>query len=259
MKIIDTHVHLNDQRFFEDINAVIERAIAADVRQMINVGADYKTSLLAVEQAHQYRGLHAAIGIHPHHAAECDPSDLEKMRSWVTDNKIVAWGEIGLDYHYDFAPKITQQEIFDQQLALAEQVGLPVIIHNREAHQDVYEMLAKYRGRVLGVLHCYSGSVEMAAKFLDLGYYISIAGPITFNNARKLPDVAKYVPLDRLLIETDCPYLAPVPYRGKRNEPAYVRRVAEKIAELRGLPLEMVAENTTQNAYRLFKMRVCDA
>ncbi len=257
MRLIDTHSHLTDKRF-TDIEDVVERARLAGVERIINVGTDLDDSRMALKQASEYPSLLTAAGFHPHNAAKVTEKDLVAMEDLLRGD-IIALGEIGLDYYYDFAPRSKQQEVFRSQMEIAEKLALPVIIHNRESHQDVYDILHEFRGRVGGVMHCYSGSAEMALRFIDLGYYISIAGPITFKNARKLPDVVQAVPQEYLLIETDCPYLAPVPYRGKRNEPAYVVEVARKIGEYLDLPLEEVAETTYLNAKRLFGFEDCHA
>ena len=259
MSLIDSHVHLNDRRFQDDIGAVINSAHKAGVSHMINVGSNIATSKLAVKQSHQFKGLSAAVGIHPHHADTYNQKSIKEIEALLSDKKVVAWGEIGLDYHYDFSPRQQQMKAFTGQLELIARHKVPVIIHNRESHHDMLRTLADWKGSITGVMHCYSGSAEMARSFLDLGYYISIAGPVTFKNARKLLDVVKYVPLESLLIETDCPYLTPVPYRGKRNEPAYVVEIARKIAEIKGLDFETVARQTTENAIKLFKLGKIDA
>ncbi len=259
MKLFDTHIHLNDERFTTDIKEVVKRAQLAGVSHMINVGSDLKSSKLAVLQAKEYCHMYAAVGIHPHHADSCTIEALLEIEQLLNHRQVVAWGEIGLDYHYDFSPRDVQQQVFRHQLEIAANNRIPVIIHNRDSHQDMLQILSAWQGRVHGVMHCYSGSVEMAKHILDLDYFISIAGPVTFKNARRLIDVVQYVPLDCLLVETDCPYLAPVPHRGKRNEPAYVIEVAKKIAEIKGISLEQVIESTTNSAKRLFNTGNADA
>ncbi|QOR34500.1 TatD family hydrolase [Clostridium sp. 'deep sea'] len=254
MVLIDTHLHLNDKRFQGDVREVIERAQGAGIKHMINVGSDVFSSKLAVKQANDYCGVYAAVGIHPHSASSSNDETLTELIELLPNKKVVAWGEIGLDYHYDFSPRSKQRESFITQLDIAEMYKYPVIIHNRESHEDMIKILNSRQKPITGVMHCFSGSVEMAKQILDLGMYISLAGPLTFKNARKLPDVVKFVPLDRLLIETDSPYLAPVPYRGKRNEPVYVLEVAKKIAQIKGIELDAVASNTTENAYKLFRL-----
>ncbi len=256
MQFIDTHVHLTDKRFKNDIEQVISRATASNVVKMINVGADLQSSIKAVSQTKEHDMIYSTVGFHPHGAKEVDESNYQTLIDLMKGDKVLAVGEIGLDYHYDFSPREIQKEVFNVQMEIAKMYKYPVVIHNRESHEDVYSVLNKFSGSVKGVMHCYSGSYEMAKRFLDLGYYISIAGPITFKNARKLPEVVEKIPLDRLLIETDCPYLAPTPYRGKRNEPAYVVEVAKKISEIRNISLEKVASATMENSQRIFGFEV---
>lgn len=252
--LIDTHVHLSDAQFKEDIDAVVRRARLSGVNAMINVGADLTSSQLAVKQAQQYNDVYAAVGIHPHDARHSDVVTMQKLVELASKHQVVAWGEIGLDYHYDLSPRLVQQEVFAEQLELAYKLRLPVIIHDREAHQDVWSILKEWQGKLLGVIHCYSGSLEMAKNYINMGFYIAIGGALTFKNARKLPEVVLGIPLNRLLLETDCPYLAPVPYRGKRNEPAYVNKVAEKVAEIKEISIDEVSRQTTSNAIKLFNL-----
>ncbi|WKY47993.1 TatD family hydrolase [Eubacteriaceae bacterium ES3] len=251
---IDSHTHIDDEKFNEDREAVIERALEAGVGKMINPGADEDSSRRAVSLADLHESIYAAVGIHPHDAKTYDEKKHGELFSkWAQNEKVIAIGEIGLDYHYDLSPREVQQEVFIKQIALAKKVNLPIIIHNRESMADMERILkAHFAAEPGGVMHSYSGSVEMAKVFLDMGLYLSISGPLTFKNARKLPDVVKMVPLDRLLVETDSPYLTPTPHRGKRNEPAYVRLVAEEVARIKGLPIEEIEEITAQNAIHLF-------
>jgi len=255
MQLIDTHVHLNDKKF-TDVEEVLNRASANSVDYVINIGSNVSSSLKAIEQANQYNNMYAAVGFHPHSAKEVKNGDYEKLVEWLKNKKVLAVGEIGLDYHYDFSPREVQKEVFKKQMEIAKMYKYPVVIHNRESHQDVFNIIESFAGDVKGILHCYSGSYEMAQRIIELGYYISVAGPVTFKNAKKLPEVVEKLPLERLLIETDCPYLAPVPYRGKRNEPAYVLEVAKKIAELKGIEVEEVAKQTTINAQKIFNFEV---
>ena len=255
MQLIDTHVHLNDKKF-NDLGDVLIRAKANNVTYMINIGSDLTSSQKAVKQANKYNNLYAAVGFHPHSAKEVKKDDYKILAAWLEQKKVLAIGEIGLDYHYDFSPREVQKEVFKRQMELAKMYNYPVVIHNRESHADVLDVLENYAGEVKGILHCYSGSYEMAKRIIELGYYISVAGPVTFKNAKRLPEVVKKVSLDKLLVETDCPYLAPVPFRGKRNEPAYVIEVAKKIAEIKGISLEEVAEVTTKNAQEIFSFEV---
>lgn len=265
MTLIDTHAHLDFPRFDADRQAVIERAHAAGVAAMVNVGVDLASSRRAVALAERVPSVYAAVGIHPHDAKKLDGASLADLRQLAQAPKVVAVGEIGLDYYRNLSPQDVQRRAFRAQLAWAAKLGKPVIIHDRDAHGDVMDILADWASGLgsfqdrrshlagrLGVLHTFSGDLAMAERAIGLGFYISISGPVTYRNARQLPDIVRAVPLDRLLVETDCPYLAPHPHRGKRNEPAHVRLVAERIAALRGMPFNDFAEATTANARRLF-------
>ena len=249
----DSHAHLGDKKFTEDQTAVIQRAKDAGVTLILNPGADLESSKKAVRLAAENEGIYAAVGIHPHDVKGMTESDLQQIEMLSRETKVMAIGEIGLDFHYDFSPRDTQRRWFREQMSLARRLELPVIIHDREAHAEVFAMINEADVAETGcVMHCFSGSVEMAREYVKQGIYISLAGPVTFHNARKTREVAHEIPLEWLLIETDCPYLAPVPYRGRRNEPAYVVKVAEEIAAAKNLSLEEVAEKTTANAKRLF-------
>jgi TatD DNase family protein len=251
--LFDTHVHLNADQFEEDLEEVIGRAQAEGVSHMVVVGFDRPTITKAMELAEAYDFIFACVGWHPVDAIDMTDEDLAWIEELAAHPKVVAIGEMGLDYHWDKSPKDVQKDVFRRQIRLAKKVKLPIVIHNRDATADVVEILREEgAGEVGGIMHCYSGSVEVAKECLDMNFYISLGGPVTFKNAKKPKEVAEAVPLEKLLIETDCPYLAPHPYRGKRNEPAYVKLVAEQIAELKGLAFEEVAEATTQNAKRLF-------
>lgn len=253
IELIDTHVHLMDKQFVKDLPQVLERARAAGISKMVNIGYDLSSGQEGVAMAEREEGLFAVVGIHPHDAVTCTSRALKEMENMAKNPKVVALGEMGLDYYRDLSPRDVQKEAFREQLRLAKRLNKPVVIHDRDAHQDVMEILKEEKViEIGGVMHCYSGSWEMAREAMKMDLYISIAGPVTFNNARRLQDIGKLVPLNRLLIETDCPYLAPEPYRGKRNEPAYVVKVAEKIAELKGITLESLAAATTDNAGKLF-------
>lgn len=252
--LFDSHAHLDDERFDAERDEVIARAAAAGVTGILNAGADMESSARALKLARQYPGVYASVGMHPHDARLMVNDDYEQLAVWAKELKVVAIGEIGLDYHYNHSPKEAQQKVFIRQLDVARQTGKPVIIHDREAHGDILAIVKKEGKGLGGVFHCFSGSLEMAREVIKLGFYVSIAGPVTFANAVKLKEVAREVPLDRLLVETDCPYLTPHPHRGKRNEPALVRLVAEEVARLRGLKLEILAEATTANVKRLFSI-----
>ncbi|MFF2501671.1 TatD family hydrolase [Peribacillus sp. NPDC058075] len=251
--LFDTHVHLNAEQFNEDLEDVIERAKEAGVDNMVVVGFDRPTIIRAMELIEAYDFMYAAVGWHPVDAIDMTEEDLQWIEELSNHPKVVAIGEMGLDYHWDKSPKDVQMEVFRKQIRLAKKVGLPIIIHNREATADIVNILKEEEAsRVGGIMHCFSGSAETALECINMNFYISLGGPVTFKNAKKPKEVAAAVPLDRLLIETDCPYLAPHPYRGKRNEPSYVKLVAEQIAEIKQLTIEEVSQSTTENAKKLF-------
>ncbi len=255
MILFDTHAHLDDEAFDAERDDMIQRAREAGVNYIVNVGYDLESSQRSIELAEKHDMIYAAVGIHPHGASEAGAGYLNDLEKLASHPKVVALGEMGLDYYRDLSPRPVQQQVFLEQLVLAKKLGLPIIIHDREAHGDVLEILRKERlGPAGGVIHCYSGSWEMARECLAMGFYISIAGPVTFPKAPKLKDVASQVPPDRLLIETDSPYLAPEPYRGRRNEPAYVAFTAKEIAGLRGMKKEDLAKMCTENGRRLFRI-----
>ena len=251
---IDTHAHLYDERYDDDRAEMIARAAEAGVTQIISMGDTMAASAQVVADAEQYPTLYAAVGVHPESACVLTDAERAQLLTWAKHPKVVAIGEIGLDYYWEKDPKARalQRDLFVTQLNLARAAGLPVCIHDREAHGDMLAILQAVGRDLTGVLHCYSGSLETARELWKLGYYIGIDGPLTFKNAGKLPAIVREAPQDKLLIETDSPYLAPVPKRGKRNEPAYVVHVAAKIAELRGESVEEVARYTTENARRLY-------
>ncbi len=249
--VVDTHAHLNDERFAGEIEETIQRAYQAGVEYIINVGYDLPSSRMAVALARDFPGVYAAVGIHPHDAKTANEEAYREIRELAKDDKVVAIGEIGLDYHYDLSPRPIQMEVFLEELKIAKELDLPVIIHDREAHGHVMNVLKSQKG-LTGVLHSFSGSYEMAKDCIELGYYISFGGPVTFNNARRIREVVAKVPIDKILVETDCPYLTPEPHRGKRNEPRNVIYVVEKIAQIKGLTYETVAEKTRANSKALF-------
>lgn len=253
--LFDTHVHINARQFIEDREEVIQRAFDAGVTYMTVVGFDDETIPLAIELAEQYETIYAAVGWHPVDAIDFSDEKYTWLRELSGHPKVVALGEMGLDYHWDKSPKDVQKDVFARQITLAKDVDMPIIIHNREATEDVIEILQKEDAhKVGGIMHCYNDSVDYVDACLEMNFYISLGGPVTFKNAPLPKEVAKYVPLDRLLIETDAPFLAPHPNRGKRNEPAYVTYVAEEIARLRGISVEEVAAKTTENAKRFFRL-----
>jgi len=253
--IWDTHAHLDDRQFAADRERVMQRARDSGISNIINIGHTESSSREAVNLAQQYPFIYATIGIHPHDAKDCSEQTWEHLLRLTLNPKVIAWGEIGLDYYRDLSPRDVQREVFIRQLELANEVGLPVVIHNRDAHGDILQIIKKYRPEAGGVFHSYSGSWEMAKELLRMGFYLSFSGPLTYKNARHTLEVARNVPEDRFVVETDCPYLTPEPYRGKRNEPAYVREVVAKISELKALPLEKVAQLSTENAKRLFRIK----
>ncbi len=251
--LFDTHVHLNDEQFNEDIQEVIERAKEAGVSHMVVVGFNRPTIEKAMSLIEEYSFLYASIGWHPVDAIDMTDEDLAWIEELAAHPKVVALGEMGLDYHWDKSPHDVQQEVFRRQIHLAKKLKLPIIIHNRDATTDVIQILREENAEEIGgIMHCFSGSAETAKECIEMNFYISLGGPVTFKNAKKPKRVAEEVPLDRMLIETDCPYLAPHPYRGKRNEPAYVKLVAEQIAELKEISFEEVTTKTTENAKKLF-------
>ncbi len=271
--LIDSHAHLDFHQFDADREAVIERAREAGLVAIVNIGTSLPSSRAAVALAERYDFIYAAVGIHPHDAKTVTPEVLAELRTLARHPKVVAVGEIGLDYYRDLSPRAVQRRVFADQLALAAELALPVVIHSREAHDDVLAALRRWGSLppgggteggtgVLppgggteggtGVLHSYSAGPERLQEVLRLGFSIGISGPVTFPKANRLRAVAAAVPLERLLVETDCPYLTPQPYRGRRNEPAYVRYVVEAVARARGVPAEAVAQAATDNTRRLF-------
>lgn len=254
--LFDTHVHLNADQFIEDREETINRALEAGVTKMVVVGFDEETIRLAIEIAETYDFIYAAVGWHPVDAIDYNESHLEWLEELTKHEKVVALGEMGLDYYWDTSPKDIQADVFRKQIHLAKKVNMPIIIHNREATADIIKILQEENAaEVGGIMHCYSATREELQACLEMNFYISLAGPVTFKNAKEVKEVAKVVPLDRLLIETDAPYLAPHPYRGKRNEPAYVKLVAEEIARLREMSLEDVSRITTENALKIFRLK----
>ncbi|WP_404460142.1 TatD family hydrolase [Sutcliffiella horikoshii] len=254
--LFDTHVHLNADQYEEDLQEVIDRAQAEKVTNMVVVGFDRKTIKRAMELVEKYDFLYAAVGWHPVDAIDMTEEDLSWIEDLASHEKVVAIGEMGLDYHWDKSPKEIQKEVFRKQIQLAKKVKLPIVIHNRDATADVVQILKEEDAKeVGGIMHCFTGSLEVAKECMEMNFYISFGGPVTFKNAKKPKEVVKEIPMEKLLIETDCPYLTPHPYRGKRNEPGYVRLVAEQIAELKELTIEEVAEKTTANAKKLFGIK----
>ncbi|MCY9669251.1 TatD family hydrolase [Paenibacillus alginolyticus] len=254
--LTDSHTHLNAEQFNEDQDEVIQRALDAGVTRIVNVGFNRETIPSSIALAERYDFIYSTVGWHPVDAIDMRPGDLEWIEELCKHEKVVAIGEIGLDYYWDKSPKDVQQRVFREQIRLARKLGMPIVIHNRDAHQDILHILKEEKAEeVGGIMHCFSGSWETAKQCLDMNFHISFGGPVTFKNARQPKEVLAQVPLDRLLIETDAPYLTPHPFRGKRNETGYVRLVAETAAEIRGVTLEEIAEITTNNAIRLLGLK----
>lgn len=249
----DSHAHLDDTRFQADFDEVLARMRENGVTGMMNIGCDLPSSERSVALAERYNWIWAAVGSHPDDADHVDGALIEAYRTLCKNPRVRAIGEIGLDYHYEDVPRDIQKKAFRMQLQLARETGVPVVVHEREAHGDALEILDDFTD-VRGVFHCYSGSLEMAKELVRRGWYIGFTGVITFKNARKAVEVAEWLPLSRTLIETDCPYMAPEPFRGRRCEPGMVPQMAKKIAEIKGVDTERVAEATRRNAYELFRL-----
>ncbi len=251
--LFDTHVHLNADQYKEDLKEVIQRAIDHGVKNMVVVGFDRPTINKAIRLAEEYTFLYAAIGWHPVDAIDMKDEDLKWIEELSQHPKVVALGEMGLDYYWDKSPKDIQKEVFRKQIRLAHKVKLPIVIHNRDATQDIIDILKEENAsQIGGIMHCFTGSLEVAKECMEMNFYISFGGPVTFKNAKKAKEVVKEIPLDRLLIETDCPYLTPHPFRGKRNEPSYVSLVAKEIAELKGISYDELVQKTYDNARQAF-------
>ena len=251
---IDSHAHLEMREFESDRHDVISRAVDGGLDYIVTVGTTLADCRKALRLAHQYDKVYAAIGIHPHEVKEIDARTYGQLKIMAEDEKVVAWGEIGLDFFRNHSPRDVQKQCFREQLRLAAEMELPVIIHDRDAHAEMLAILQDCQGTQGGVIHCFSGDVAMAQTCLEMGFYISIAGPVTYAKSDKLQTVVRQIPLERLLIETDAPYLAPVPNRGKRNEPFYVIQTARQIAALKNLSLEEVGRVTSENARALFHL-----
>lgn len=253
MELFDSHCHVDEPKFDEDREAVLLRMKEKGVTKYAVIGSDMATSRHSADFAAAHEGCYAAVGIHPHEAKGYQDGDLEQLAEWLKEEKVCAIGEIGLDYYYDLSPRDVQMQVCLKQMELAHQLNVPVAYHIRDAHQDMLDLMkANKKLLTSGIIHCFSGSWEIAKEYLKLGYYISFAGPVTFKKAPKLAEAAVHVPQDRLLIETDSPYLAPEPVRGRRNEPTNVAYVCEKIALLRGESPEEVAAYTMENAMRVY-------
>ncbi|NOK61166.1 MAG: TatD family deoxyribonuclease [Chloroflexi bacterium AL-W] len=254
LQFIDTHVHLHLTQFDADRETIIEHAHTAGVQRMVEIGYDLVSSRAAVQLAEQHTELYAVVGIQPHYAAEADASWLAEIQHLAQHPKVVAIGEIGLDYYHDRAPHERQEQLFREQIALARELNLPVVIHSRDAQEDTIRILRDAACNQPGIMHSFSGDWAYAEACLEVGFYLSFSGPVTFSKATALHHVAQHAPLDRILTETDSPYLSPHPFRGKRNEPARVRLVTERIAKLRAMTVADVADTVWQNASTIFRL-----
>lgn len=253
--LFDTHAHYDDEKFNVDRYDVIQEAHKSGVKLILNASTNIASCIESISFTQEFDFVYAAIGIHPHNASDSNDNTLVTLADFAKNPKVVAIGEIGLDYYYDYCPREIQKYWFAKQIYLAKKLKLPIIVHNRDAHEDTLDIIqTEDAASVGGVFHCYSGSVEMAKILLNNNFYISIGGPVTFRNANKILEVVRFIPNDRILIETDCPYLTPEPHRGKRNDSSYIKLVAEKIAEIKGVSLEEIANITTENAKRLFRI-----
>lgn len=252
--IFDTHAHYYDKRFSEDRDDVLKDLKNHDISYVLNAGCDLKTSQMSILLADEYDFMYASVGFHPHEAKHYDENSTAMLENMAKHEKVVAIGEIGLDYYYDNSDREIQREVFAKQLQLAKKLNLPVIVHDRDAHKDCLDIILQNPVQKL-VYHCYSGSVEYAFELVKLGYKMSFGGTVTFNNAKVSKEVIKAIPMDNIMLETDCPYLTPVPHRGKRNDSRYLNFVAEEIAKLRGITYEEVCTKTTKTALEFFDIK----
>lgn len=253
--MIDSHAHLDDRRFNYDRDMLIKNLEKNGVKRVYNIGANLDSSRRTLELAKKYDNIYAVVGIHPHNAKDFNEEIEKELLEMAKHEKVVALGEMGLDFYYDNSPRDVQKEVFLKQIEMAEKVGLPIVVHTREASQQTFDILKEAIGKnnkLKVLLHCYSGSVEMMREYVKLGCYIALGGVVTFQNAKVTKRVAKEVPLERLLIETDCPYLTPEPYRGKRNEPMFLKYVVEEIAEIRGVSPEEIERATEENTLKFY-------
>ena len=251
--LFDTHAHMNDPVFDEDRDVLLSSLKEQGVGLVMNPGCSLENSMQAIKIAEKYPFVYAAVGTHPDSCNEVDDEVIDRYRELCKHEKVKAIGEIGLDYYYEDIPRDIQKKAFIAQMELARETGLPVIVHEREAHDDGMRIVKQFKD-VTGVFHCYSGSAEMARQLVNMGWYIGFTGVLTFKNARKAVETAQAIPLDRIVLETDCPFMAPEPFRGKRNHPGYLYRMAERLAELRGLSVEEVTAITTENGKRLYRL-----
>ena len=251
--LFDTHAHMNDPAFDEDREEVLLSLAGKGVGAMLNVGCCLDSSRDCIAMAEKYPFVYASVGSHPDSADEVNEEVIEAYRRMAQHPKVMAIGEIGLDYYYETIPREIQQKAFRMQMALAKELNMPVIVHERNAHDDGMRIVKEFKG-VTGVFHCYSGSAEMARQLVDMGWYIGFTGVLTFKNARKAVETAERIPLERIVLETDCPFMAPEPHRGKRNDPGFLPYMAQRLAEIRGISVEEVIRVTTQNAKALYRI-----
>jgi TatD DNase family protein len=255
MMLIDSHAHLEMPEFRKDLNEVLQRAKDSGVGYIFTVGTERRDWKRALEIASSHPSVYAILGVHPHNAKEIDEKTYPTLKELCQHEKVKAYGEIGLDFFRNHSPREVQLKRFCEQIALARELKLPIVVHDREAHRETLEILKSERaGENSGIIHCFSGDEKMARACIDMGFYISIPGSITYKNAEEFREIVNHLPLEALLVETDAPFLTPVPFRGKRNEPGYVRYTAEKIAEIKKISLEKVAEVTTENAMRVYRL-----
>jgi len=255
MMLIDSHAHLELPEFARDLDEVIRRAKESGVEYLFTVGTEERDWKRAIEIAHSHPSIYAVLGVHPHHAKEIDDRTYPVLKELCRSEKVKACGEIGLDFYRDLSPRDLQLRRFREQIALAKELDLPIVVHDRDAHRETLEVLKSEKAEECGgILHCFSGDFEMAMQCIEMGFYISIPGTVTFKNAEKFQEVVKRLPLESLLVETDAPFLAPVPFRGKRNEPSHIRYTAQKVADLKGVSFETIAEVTTKNARRVYRL-----
>ena len=252
MKLFDTHAHLLDEAFDADRDELIASLPEKGIAKVMEACCDEAGIDRVVALTETVSFVYGSAGVHPHSASEWNSDTADHIKRALQHEKMLAVGEIGLDYHYDFSPRDVQKRVLDEQLSLAKELRLPVILHDREAHGDMMDLLRAHRDGLMGIMHCFSGSYELARECMDLGLYVAFGGALTFKNAVRPIEVAKRIPLDRLLIETDCPYMTPVPYRGKRNDPSFMRLTLEKMAEVRGEDMEELADALYRNALRVY-------
>lgn len=256
MVLVDSHSHLEMPEFEKDLEEVIQRAKTSGVEYIFTVGTEEGDWSRALEIAHSNPSVYAILGVHPHNAKEIDERTYPALRKLCADDKVKAYGEIGLDFYRNLSPRDVQLKRFREQIQFAKELGLPIVVHDREAHQETLEILQSEKAvECGGIIHCFSGNYEMAKECIEMGFYVSVAGTITYKRGERLQEVVQRLPLESLLIETDAPFLAPIPFRGKRNEPSYVQYTAEKVAEIKKIPFEKVAEVTTKNALCVYRLK----